>query len=83
MNFKKVDSLIILKERACHKQTQAMGRPNPNKSGRTKKNLKKWSCAKQTTRWVCPTRLKELGVCLVIPRKAYALKKLKDVGWPK
>ena len=30
-----------------------------------------------------PTRLKELGVCLVIPWKGYALKELKEVGWPK
>ena len=63
----KAHSLIILKERACHKQTQAMGRPNPNKSGRTKKNLKKWSCAKQTTRWVCPSNTKGIGSLLSNP----------------
>ena len=27
------------------------------------KNLKKWSRAKQTTGWGCPTTLKEVGVC--------------------
>ena len=27
------------------------------------KNLKKWSYAKQTTGWGCPTTLKEVGVC--------------------
>ena len=27
------------------------------------KDLKKWSCAKQTTRLGCPTTLKDVGVC--------------------
>ena len=40
MNFKKVDSLVRLKERARHKQTLPMGRPNPNKRGRAKKTSK-------------------------------------------
>ena len=25
----------------------------------------------------------QLGVCLVVPRIGYALKELKEVGWPK
>ena len=40
-------------------------------------------CAKQTTRWECPTTLKEVGVCYIIPRKGYALTKFKEVGWSK
>ena len=58
---------------ACHKQALPRGMPNPNKSG----------CAKQTTRWGCPTTLKEVGVCLVIPRKGDALKELKEECWSK
>ena len=40
MNFKKADSLIRLKERACHEKTLPMGRPNPKKSDRAKKTSK-------------------------------------------
>ena len=39
MNFKKADSLIRLKERACNKQTQLRTMAKPNKS----------SCAKATS----------------------------------
>ena len=58
---------------ACHKQALQRGTPNPNKSG----------CAKQTTGWGCPTTLKEVGVYLVIPKKGYALKELKEGCWSK
>ena len=64
MNFKKADSLIRCKERASHKQTLPMGRPNPNKSGRAKKTSKN-------------------GVALNKLLDGYALKELKEVGWPK
>ena len=37
MNFKKADSLIRLKERACQKQTLLRTMANPNKSGCAKK----------------------------------------------
>ena len=47
------------------------------------KNLKKWSCTKQTTRWGCPSTLKKVGVCYVIPRIGYALKELKEGCWSK
>ena len=59
--------------RACHKQSLPRGMPNANKSG----------CVEQTTGWGCPTTLKEVGVCLVIPRKGYALKELKEGCWSK
>ena len=37
MNFRKVDSLIRLKERACQKQTLLRMMANPNKSGSARK----------------------------------------------
>ena len=67
MNNKKGDSLIRLIERACHKQTLPQGEVALNKL------LDGYALA----------RLKELGICLVIPRKGYAFKELKEVGWPK
>ena len=82
MNIKKGDSLIRFIERACHKRFYQGGCSIPSKSV-VLKNLKKWSCAKQTTGWGCPTTLKEVGVYLVIPKKGYALKELKEGCWSK
>ena len=56
---------------------------NPNKSGRAKKTSKNGVALNKLLDGYALARLKELGVCLVIPRKGYALKELKEVGWPK
>ena len=62
MNFKKVDLLIRLKERARHKQTLPMGRPNPNKSGRAKKKTlnkpEEGDARKQLKEGGCPQHTK-------------------------
>ena len=56
---------------------------NPNKSGRAKKTSKNGVALNKLLDGYALATLKELGVCLVIPRKGYALKELKEVGWPK
>ena len=56
---------------------------NPNKSRRAKKTSKNGVVLNKLLDGYALARLKELGVCLVIPRKGYALKELKEVGWPK
>ena len=43
-------------------KNQPRGCPIPTKAV-VLKNLKKWSCVKQTSGWRCPTTLKEVGVC--------------------
>ena len=62
MNIKKEDSLIRLIERAANNILYQGGCLIPTKVVLLK-NLKKWSCAKQTTRLGCPTTLKDVGVC--------------------
>ena len=57
-----------LNERACHKQTLPMGRPNPNKSGRAKKKtlnkLKEGDARKPLKEGGCPQRTKGIGCTL-------------------
>ena len=69
------------KEDALNKLNEGEYPKEKPKEGDTQKNLKKWSCAKQTFGWGCPTTLKEVGLFYVSPRKGYALTELKEVRW--